>query len=508
MSNCVLKKKSFRHTRTVFFNSSENHSKISLFRLDFKFKECIIKMKEKLEVPPVKNHTVDMTKGNIFRLIVAFAIPIMISGVLQTLYNAADMVVVGRFAGPKSLAAVGSTGSAINLLIGIFVGLSSATNVIVARKFGAGNKSGVSKAVHTSIAVCLAGGVFLAIAGFFLSKQILLWMSSPEDVINLSTLYMKIYFMGVPAMLIYNFGSAILRAVGDSKRPTYFLMLSGIVNVVLNLVFVICFKMGVAGVAVATVISQVVSATLVVRCLLKTDDCYKLIIRKIKIYAGELKEIIVLGIPAGIQGAVFSISNIIIQSSINSCGSEVMAGNSAASSVEGIVYIAMNSFFHATLTFMGQNYGAHNFERMKKGFWTAFGICAVFSILLSATFSSFSEFFLQFYTDKPEVIEIGANRMHIVCAFYFLCGLMEVGAGALRGMGVAFRSMITCLVGACGIRLVMTIMGAPYSKAEDLKILYIAYPISGVVTAIALGILFFTILRNREKNWFSQKNEI
>lgn len=452
----------------------------------------------------MKKHTVDMTKGNIFKLLVAFTIPIMISGILQTLYNAADMIVVGRFAGPKSLAAVGSTGSAINLLIGIFVGLSSATNVIVARKFGAGNKSGVSKAVHTSIAVCLTGGVFLAIAGFFLSKKILIWMSSPEDVINLSALYMKIYFMGVPAMLIYNFGSAILRAVGDSKRPTYYLMISGIVNVLLNLVFVILFKMDVAGVALATVVSQVMSAMLVVRCLVKIDDSYKLVIRKLKIHTEELKEIIFLGIPAGIQGAVFSISNIIIQSSINSCGSEVMAGNSAASSVEGIVYIAMNSFFHATLTFVGQNYGAHDFKRIRKGFWTAFCTSAVFSFLLSITFSSFAEFFLKFYTDKPEVIKIGADRMHIICGLYFLCGLMEVGAGSLRGMGVAFRSMITCLIGACGIRLVMTIMGAPYSKAEDLKILYFSYPVSWIITTIALGVVFFTILRNREKKWLNQ----
>lgn len=456
----------------------------------------------------MKKHTVDMTKGNILKLIIAFAIPIMISGVLQTLYNAADMVVVGKFAGPKSLAAVGSTGSAINLLIGIFVGLSSATNVIVARKFGAGNRTGVFKAVHTAIAVCLAGGVFLAIAGFFLSKQILLWMGSPDDVINLSTLYMKIYFMGVPAMMVYNFGSAILRAVGDSKRPTYYLMISGIVNVLLNLVFVIAFDMDVAGVALATVISQMISAILVVRCLLKTDDCYKLIIKKIKIYADELKEIILLGIPAGIQGAVFSISNIIIQSSINACGSDVMAANSASASVEGIVYIAMNAFFHATLTFVGQNYGAHNFKRIRQGYWTALCTSAVFGIVISLSFSAFGKVFLGFYTDSEEVITFGLQRLRILCTLHFLGGLMEVGAGALRGMGVAVRSMLTCLVGACGIRLFMTIIGAPYSKAEDLKILYISYPVSWIVTATALGVVFFSILKNREKKWLSQKNEI
>lgn len=453
----------------------------------------------------MKKHTVDMTKGNILKILISFAIPIMISGVLQTLYNAADMIVVGRFAGPESLAAVGSTSSAINLLICIFVGLSSATNVIVARKFGAGNKSGVSKAVHTAIGVCLVGGVILAIAGFFLSRQILVWMSSPEDVIDLSTLYMKIYFAGVPAVLIYNFGSAILRAVGDSKRPTKYLMLSGIVNVLLNLLFVIVFGMDVDGVALATVISQVVSALLVLRCLIKTDDCYKLVLKKIKIYAEELKEIILLGIPAGIQSSVFSISNIIIQSSINSCGSDVMAGNSAAASVEGIVYIAMNSFFHATLTFTGQNYGAHNFKRMRQGYRAAIAVSLVFGVVLSTVFSYFSEFFLQFFSDKAEVIAYGADRMRYVCTLYFLCGVMEVGAGALRGMGVAYRAMFTCLIGACGIRLVMTILGSPFHTAEDLHILYVSYPISWIVTAVALGIFFLTIAKSREKKWLSQK---
>jgi len=456
----------------------------------------------------MKKHTVDMTKGNIFRLIVAFAIPIMISGVLQTLYNAADMIVVGKFAGKQSLAAVGSTSSAINLMLNIFIGLSSATNVIVARKFGAGNKSGVSKAVHTAVAVCLAGGVFLLIAGILLSKQILLWMGSPDDVINLSVLYMRIYFIGIPAMLIYNFGSAILRAVGDSKRPTYYLMLSGVINVVLNLVFVIIFHMGVAGVAVATVISQIVSAVLVLRCLVKTDDSYKLIIKKIRIYSSELKEIITLGIPAGIQGAVFSISNIIIQSSINACGSDTMAGNSAAVSIEGIVYIAMNAFFHATLTFVGQNYGAHNFKRIRRGFGA--GIISAFTVGITVGWVVvyFGSFLAGFYTDSPFVVSIACQRLKYICGTYFLCGMMEVGTGSLRGIGVATRAMLVCIAGVCGVRLVMTVVGAPYKIPSDLVILYASYPISWLLTAPALAILFFTILRKREKKWLSEKKEI
>ena len=445
------------------------------------------------EVFSMKKHTVDMTQGNIFRHILAFAIPIMIAGVLQTLYNAADMIVVGKFAGKQSLAAVGSTGSAINLIITVFMGLSSATNVIVARKFGAGNKSGVSKAVHTAIAACIAGGIILSVTGIFMSRKILLWMGSPEDVIELSALYMKIYFAGIPAMLLYNFGAAVLRAVGDAKRPTYFLMGAGLINVCLNLVFVIVFKMGVAGVAIATVISQVFSAILVVWCLVKTDDCYKLELRKIKMYWSEFKEILLLGIPAGIQGSVFSLSNVIIQSSINACGSDAMAGNSASSSLEGLVYISLNSFFHATLTFVGQNYGAHKFGRIRRGYWTSIGIAAVFGTTISATVTYFGEFLLRFYTDVPAVVEIGMQRMKIVCATQFLCGLMEVGTGALRGMGVATRSMITCLIGACGVRLVMTILGAPYSEPSDLIILYKSYPVSWTLTSIALGILFFVI---------------
>ena len=456
----------------------------------------------------MKKHTVDMTKGNIFRHIIAFAIPIMISGILQTLYNAADMIVVGKFAGKQSLAAVGSTSSAINLLISIFVGMSSATNVIVARKFGAGNKSGVSKAVHTAIAVCLCGGTILMILGMLLSRKILVLMDSPDDVIELATLYMRIYFIGIPAMLLYNFGSATMRAVGDAKRPTYFLMASGIINVSLNLLFVIVFKMGVAGVAIATVTSQVVSALLVLRCLIKADDCYRLELKKVRIYAHELKEIVFLGVPAGIQSALFSISNVIIQSSINSVGSDAMAGNSAAVSVEGMVYIAMNAFFHATLTFVGQNYGAHNFKRIRKGFLVSMAISFVVGSVLSTVVSRCAGFLVGFYTNIPEVRDIGVMRMKIVCALYFLCGMMEVATGAIRGMGVAIRSMITCIVGVCFVRIAAVTMGAPYKEVSDIKILYYSFPVSWAITTTILTILFFTIVRCREKEWLAKEKAV
>ena len=455
----------------------------------------------------MRKHTVDMTKGSILRHIIAFAIPIMIAGVLQTLYNAADTVVVGKFAGKESLAAVGSTGSAINLIIGVFVGLSSATNVIVARKFGAGNKSGVSKAVHTAIAACILGGVILSALGIIFCRKILMLMGSPDDVIDLATLYMRIYFAGVPVMLLYNFGSAVMRAVGDARRPTYYLMGAGLINVSLNLIFVIVFKMSVAGVALATVIAQCVSAFLVIRSLVKTEECFKLDIKKIKIHHEELRGMITLGVPAGIQGSLFSLSNVIIQSSINSCGSDVIAGSSAAASIEGMVYIAMNSFFHAVLTFTGQNLGAHRFDRIKKGFWTTFGISMVFGIILSQSVVLLAPLLLRLYTNSDAVVEFGIMRMNIICSLYFLCGLMEVGTGALRGLGVANRSMLTSLIGACGLRLVMTYLGAPYKKAEDLKFLFYSYPISWVLTGAVLMMFFFAIVKSREKKWAKQLDE-
>lgn len=453
----------------------------------------------------MKKHMADMTRGSIFKHIITFALPIMLSGILQTLYNAADMIVVGQFSGKESLAAVGSTSSAINLMINIFIGLSSATNVIVARKFGAGNKSGVSKTVHTAMAACLVCGIFVSVAGILLSKQVLLWMGSPEDVIDLSALYMRIYFVGVFAMLFYNFGSAILRAVGDSRRPTIFLMVSGVINVLLNLVFVIVFHMGVAGVALATVIAQTVSAVLVLRCLMKTDECFKLDIRKIALSGAEFKEMLLLGVPAGIQSAVFSISNVMIQSSINAVGSDAMAGNSAAVSVEGIVYIAMNAFFHTTLTFVGQNYGAHDFKRIRRGFAAGILTTFVVGVLVGVTVVSLDKLLIGFYTDAPDVMAIGCHRMKYICLTYFLCGIMEVGTGALRGIGVATRAMIVSILGVCGVRLVTVLLCAPYKEVADLIPLYISYPVSWIITAAMHISMFLFILKKREQRWQMQK---
>lgn len=455
----------------------------------------------KKEGPVMKKHTVDMTQGNIFKTLIKFTIPIIIAGVLQALYTAIDMAVVGKFSGSGSLAAVTSTTPAINLMINVFIGMSSATNVIVARKFGAGNKSGVEKAMHTAIAVCLAGGLIITITGIAMAKNVLTWMKCSPDVISLSTLYMRMYFIAVPATLVYNFGSAIMRAFGDAKRPTYFLAISGLVKVLLNLLFVIVFKWDVAGVAVSTIISQLLAATLVVITLRKFDEGVKLSIRKIKFHANELREILLLGIPAGIQSSIFSLSNVIIQSSINSCGTATMSANGAASSIENIHYVAINAFFHSMIAFIGQNVGAKKFDRIKKSFWIGLASSGIFGFLLSLVLIVFAEPLLGIYVDSKEVIKIGAERMIIVGGTQFLCGFMEIGTGSLRGLGVANRSMFTCLIGSCGVRLLMNWMFYPYNDPKDLVPLYYSYPISWIITSAALVIFFFAIVSSREKKW-------
>jgi len=317
-----------------------------------------------MKVKTKKNYEIDMCNGPLLGKILAFAIPLMLSGILQLLFNAADIVVVGRFAGNEALAAVGSTSSLINLLVNLFIGLSVGANVLVARFFGAGQKRELSEMVHTAIATSLLSGLLLIFVGLFLARPALQLMDTPTDCIEQATLYMQLYFVGMPAMMAYNFGSAILRAVGDTKRPLYYLLFAGVINVVLNLIFVIIFSMGVAGFALATVISQVVSAVLVIRCLILCDADYKLNLKELRIVKDKLIKMAQIGLPAGLQGALFSISNVFIQSSVNSFGSVAMAGNTAAGNIEGFVYTAMNAMHQTAISFTGQNYGALKFKRI------------------------------------------------------------------------------------------------------------------------------------------------
>lgn len=424
----------------------------------------------------------------------AFSLPLMLSGVLQLLFNAADIVVVGRYAGNTALAAVGSTGALINLLINVFVGISIGTNVLVAQYFGAGNAAKVSDVVHTSMMTALLGGCFMVVVGLFFSKPLLSLMGTPDDVLSQAALYMKIYFTGMPVTMLYNFGGAVLRAVGDTKRPLYYLMGAGVINVILNLFFVIVLHMGVAGVAFATVISQAVSAILVVRCLMQSEASYKLILKELKIDFAALKNMLRIGLPAGVQGALFSLSNVLVQSSVNSFGSIAMAGNTAASNIEGFIYIAMNTFHQTNVSFTSQNLGAGNYKRLKKILLTCVGLVTAVGLSMGVLSLIFAEPLLSIYAPgQPEVIQYGLLRMEIICSTYFLCGIMDVLVGSLRGMGYAIMPMIVSLAGACGLRVlwIYTIFAAN----RTLTTLYISYPVSWAVTALTHMICFLVVYR-------------
>ena len=440
-----------------------------------------------------KKYEIDMCNGPLLGKIMVFYIPLMLSGILQLLFNAADIVVVGRFAGNEALAAVGSTGSLTNLIVNLFIGLSVGANVLVARFYGAGQDGELKEMVQTAIATALAGGVILVFLGFFISGPALGWMGTPEDVIEHSILYMRIYFAGMPFMMVYNFGSAVLRAVGDTKRPLYYLLIAGVVNVVLNLIFVIVFSMGVAGVAAATVASQAISAALVVRCLIQTDSAYRLVLQGMKIAPDKLIKMVQIGVPAGMQGALFSISNVLIQSSVNSFGSVAMAGNTAASNIEGFVYTAMNAFHQAAISFSGQNYGARKYRRIFK----VLVICEVMVVGVGALMGNVAYFFggtlLKLYTIDPAVIEYGILRMRIICVPYFLCGVMDVAVGALRGMGYAIMPMLVSLTGACLFRVVW--IYTIFQSIRTLECLYFSYPISWTLTFLVHFVCFAVVYR-------------
>ena len=441
-----------------------------------------------------KKYEIDMCSGPLLGKIMIFYVPLMLSGVLQLLFNAADIVVVGRFAGNEALAAVGSTGSLTNLIVNLFIGLSVGTNVLVARFYGAKQDGELTETVQTAIATAMAGGIILIFLGFFLSKPALGWMGTPDNVIEHSVLYMRIYFIGMPFMMVYNFGSAVLSAVGDTKRPLYYLLIAGVINVILNLIFVIAFSMGVAGVAAATVISQAVSAALVVRCLIRTDSAYRLELQGIKIVPDKLLKMIQIGVPAGMQGALFSISNVLIQSSVNSFGSVAMAGNTAGSNIEGFVYTAMNAFHQAAISFSGQNYGARKYKRISRVLLICELLVLGVGIVLGNAAYLLGGTLLKLYTVDPEVIQYGILRMRIICTTYCLCGMMDVAVGALRGMGYAIMPMLVSLTGACLFRVVW--IYTVFQSYRTLECLYISYPISWGLT-FAVHMVCFVIAFGR-----------
>ena len=439
----------------------------------------------------MSKRTVNMLDGNLPLNLILFALPVIASGIMQLLFNAIDMIVVGQFSGSASMAAVSSTGSLINLVTNLFIGLSVGSSVCIARRIGSGNAESVSRAVQTSLTIALLSGAILTIFGVLMSKTLLEMMKSPEDVIDLSTLYLRVYFTGMLATMVYNFGSAILRAKGDTKRPLIALIIAGMLNALLNLFFVIVMKMDVAGVGLASSLSSYVSAIIVVYVLIHDDGITHFDPRHLYIDKDSLFEISKVGIPAGIQGTVFSISNTVIQSSINSFGKIVMAGNGAAVSIEGFVYNAMNSFYQTCLTFTSQNVGAGKIKRVGK----ILLLCEIY-VTLTGLFAGglgyiFGHQLLGIYSTDSEVIAAGFIRLTYVCRVYFLCGIMDVLVGSLRGMGTSVLPMIVSLLGACAFRLVW--IATIFKSNHTLMILYLSYPVSWILTATVHFLTFLFI---------------
>lgn len=438
-----------------------------------------------------------MIHGPLLGKILLFTLPLMASSILQLLFNAADIIVVGRYAGSDALAAVGSTGALINLLTNMFIGFSVGANVLVARYYGADKPDEVSETVHTSVMLSIIGGVLLAVIGIIFASPLLELMGTPENVLPLAALYVRIYFAGMPVILLYNYGSAILRAIGDTKRPLYYLAIAGVLNIILNLILVIVFEMSVAGVALATIISQTLSAVLVIRCLIHTEGGCHLDLHQLKIHTNKLWKILQLGLPAGLQGSIFSLSNVLIQSSVNSFGAIAMAGNSAAANIEGFTYVAMNSFYQAAITFVSQNMGAMEFRRIRKIAWQCLACVTVTGALLGNLSFFFGHQLLGIYSDEAEVIRYGIYRLEVIGTTYFLCGIMDVCVGCLRGIGYSFLPMVVSLLGACGFRILWIF--TVFKGHHDLHTLYISYPISWAITASVHMICFLILYRRMVK---------
>lgn len=444
----------------------------------------------------MKNNNYDLTKVPLLKGIISYTIPIILSGLLQLMFNAADLIIVGQFCGDLSVAAVGATGPLINLIVNLFIGLSVGAGVTVAHGLGSGMTKDVHRTIHTAIPTAFVGGVILTVVGIGGSEFFLELMDTPDDVIGLSATYMRIYFAGIISGMLYNFGSAILRAAGDTKAPLYYLAASGFLNVLLNFIFVRFLNMNVAGVALATTISQTLSAFLIIRNLALRKDACRLEFRKIRFHRHQLRRIIRIGIPAGIQGSLFSISNVIIQSSVNSFGSIAVSGNSAAGNLEGFVYTTMNSFHQTALNFTSSNHGAGNYERIRK----TRNICLISVFIAGASmgwlFYALGRPLLSFYIpDSPEAIEYGMIRMAYILIPYFLCGLMDVATGLIRGLGSSILPMIITVVGVCGMRIswIYTIFRIP--KYHTLESLYISYTISWSLTFLAEIIIFGVLYR-------------
>lgn len=451
-----------------------------------------------------KGRSVDFTSGSIGKKMIKFAMPLMFSSILQLLFNAADIIVVGRFAGDECVAAVGSTTSLINLIVNLFIGLSVGANVMVANFFGARKVNDLSETVHTAITVSVISGCILSVIGFFFAPEILKLMNTPADVIGLATIYMKTYFLGMPFMMLYNFSAAILRAVGDTKRPLYFLSAAGIINVALNLVFVIVFKWQVFGVAFATIISQVVSSLLVLRCLIKEESEIRVNLKKLKVHKDKLIRMLQIGVPSGIQGMMFSISNVVIQSSINTFDTAVVAGSAASTSVEGFAFTSINAFHQSAVSFAGQNKGAGKYDRINKILYTAWGYAFLTAVVFALAFVLLDNQLIGLYVQGEDVIKAGIERLNIIAWSYLICGFMDVTVGVIRGLGYSVMPTIVSLLGVCGIRIlwVTTVFGI--ERFHFVETIYYSYPISWTITFLAHLLCYIYIMhRIKVKNGVS-----
>ncbi len=448
-----------------------------------------------------KNYEIDMCNGPITGKMLRFALPLMLSSMLQLLFNAADIITVGKFGSEHSLAAVGSNTALINLLTNLFIGLSIGANVLVARFYGAKNGEELNETVHTAMLLSLISGLILTVIGVIFARYFLIWMKTPAEILDLATTYLKIYFLGMPAMMIYNFGSAILRAIGDTKRPLYFLAAAGVINIILNILLVVVFRLDVKGVGIATVISQTVSAILIIRCLAKSNGDIKLELKKLRFSRGKIGAILRIGLPAGLQGSIFSLSNVVIQSSVNIFGPVVVKGNSAAQNLEGFVYFSMNAFHHATLSFTSQNMGAKKYDRLGKILKNGLCLAILFGAGFGGTVILFGRNLLSIYTNDGAAISAGMTRLYIITGTYTLCGIMDVMVGAIRGIGYTVLPTIVSLIGACALRLVWLATVFRIPKFHTINTVYLSYPITWLVTIIAHVICYIII---RKKNRFGE----
>jgi len=450
-----------------------------------------------------KHNEIDMLHGPLFMKILLFALPLAASSVLQQLFNSVDVAVVGRFASSEALAAVGSNAPVINLLVNLFVGISMGANAIISNHIGQNDREKIRSAVSTSAVVALFSGIFLMILGTSVAGPVHRMMGTPVEVTRMAASYLRIYFLGMPFIMIFNFGSAILRSLGDTRRPLYILIAAGIINTVLNLVFVIVFHMGVEGVAIATGISNLFSAVMVVRILLREEDPYRLHPDKMRVQRDELSHMLEIGIPAGLQGVVFSISNVIIQASINGYGFNAVAGSAAALNFEQYCYFVIAAFNGAAISFVGQNYGAGNMDRVKRVFLICMGLGVLSCVTLNWIFAGWSDFFLSLFTDSDAVKEFGTIRMHTALVLQGIACLYEIPGSALRGMGRSMLPTLLTVFGTCVLRIIWVYTVCPVW--EGFHALMFVYPVSWTITGVMVMTAWLITFHKESRRTSSQK---